>query len=90
MKTVGKLDGADGEGGVRFDVVGDREGSGVVGAVVLAAGVSGTEGGAASWLTGDVTGAFGLQPTSIVNTKNTAKTPCIITTAIIRLLRKNN
>ena len=69
----------DGEGGVRFDVVGVGEGSGVVGAVVLDARVSGGAGGVACWVRGDVIGAFGLQLASSASIKNTVtKTACFM------------
>ena len=81
----------DGEGdAVEFDDAGGAE----VVEVVDAAGVgiaASVVAGEASLVVGNVTGAFGLQPSDTTNTKQTAtKIHCFITTAIIRLLRKNN
>jgi len=75
--AVGRLGCVDGEGGVTFDVVG---------AVVLDAGVSASVGGAACWVGGDVTGALGLQPRSIVTIRISAmKIAFFIDTTIIPL-----
>ncbi len=51
----------------------------VTGAVGVDAEVSVAAGGVASWVGGNVTGAFGLQPSSTVNIKHTSsKIPCFM------------
>ena len=65
--AVGRLGGVDVEGVVDgLGVVGVE----AVGAVGLDTGVSEVTG--ASWVGGNVTGAFGLQPSSVANTKTNA------------------
>jgi hypothetical protein len=78
VEVVGWLNVVVSEGCVGFVVVRDEEVSGVVYARGAGTGVSVTVGCAASLIGGDVTGAPGLQPTSIVNTRNAAKTPRFI------------
>jgi hypothetical protein len=74
VKVVGWLGGVDGEGVVDgLGVVGVE----AVGAVGVDTGVSEVTG--APWVEGNLTGATGLQPSSIASINNTAtETPCFI------------
>ncbi len=73
--VVGRVGGMDGGGDVRFEVVG---------AVGVDTGVSVATAGVVSWVGGNVTGAFRLQPSSSVSTKIRAnEIPCFMITAII-------